>query len=98
MDQVYDFSPNLGHCRLAPEQAVILVVTDERGCETVFGFARYPGTLLDLHGRVILNTTIGERWYFRDFVDSPDERFRKIVKRFADAGYVAAERDEFNAA
>lgn len=33
---------------------------------------------------------------FRNFVDSPDERFRKIVKRFADAGYVEAERDEFD--
>ena len=26
--QVWDFSPTLGHCRLAPERAVILVVTD----------------------------------------------------------------------
>jgi len=39
-EQVRDFSPNTGHCRLEPERAVILVVTDERGRETVFGFAR----------------------------------------------------------
>lgn len=96
--QLWDFSPTLGHCRLAPERAAILVVTDERGCETVFGFARYPETLRDINGRVILKTQVGDRWYFRDFVDSPDERFRKIVKRFADAGYVEAERDEFVAA
>lgn len=94
-EQVWDFSPNLGHCRLAPERAVILVVTDERGCESVFGFARYPETLRDINGRPLLNTAVGDRWFFRDFVDSPDERFRKIVKRFADAGYVEAERDEF---
>lgn len=94
-EQVWNFSPTLGHCRLAPERAVILIVTDKQGCETVFGFARYPETLRDIKGRVILQTTVGGRWYFRDFVDSPDERFRKIVKRFADAGYVEAERDEF---
>jgi len=42
-----------------------------------------------------METAVGDRWYFRDFVDSPDPRFRKIVKRFADAGYLEAERDEF---
>jgi hypothetical protein len=94
-EQVWDFSPTLGHCRLAPERAVILVVTDERGCESAFGFARYPETLRDINGRALLKTPVGDRWYLRDFVDSPDARFRKIVKRFADAGYVEAERDEF---
>jgi hypothetical protein len=94
-EQVWDFSGSLGHCRLAPERAVILVVTDERGCETVFGFARYPETLRDINGRSIMETSVGSRWYFRDFVDSPDPRYRKIVKRFADAGYVEAEKDEF---
>ncbi|MCU0784943.1 MAG: hypothetical protein MUF81_13050 [Verrucomicrobia bacterium] len=94
-EQVWDFSPNLGHCRLAPERAVILMVTDERKCETVFGLARYPETLRDINGRALLKTPVGDRWYFRDFVDSPDPRFRKIVKRFAEAGYVEAESDEF---
>ena len=94
-EQVWDFSPSLGHCRLAPEQAVILVVTDERGCETVFGFARFPGILQSTNGQVLLQTPVGDRWFFRDFVDSPDPRYRKIVKRFSDAGYVAAEKDEF---
>ncbi len=97
-EQVWDFSPSLGHCRLVPERAVILVATDERGCEAVFGFARYPETLRDINGRALLNTSVGGRWFYRDFVDSPDARFRKIVKRFADAGYVEAERDEFVAA
>jgi hypothetical protein len=64
----------------------------------VFGFLKYPGALKDLNGRDVVPTGIGYRWIFRDFVDSPDARFRKIVKRFAGAGYVEAERDEFVAA
>lgn len=93
--QVWDFSASLGHCRLAPERAVILVLTDERGCEVVFGFARYPKTLRDINGRVLLKSPVGDRWFFHDFVDSPDPRYRKIVKRFAEAGYVEKEKDEF---
>ena len=54
--------------------------------------------LQEINGHAVLKTGVGDRWYFRDFVDSPDERFRKIVKRFAEAGYVEAERDEFVAA
>lgn len=96
-DQIWDFSPNLGHCRLAPEKAVVLVVTDEHGRETVFGFARFPEAIRDINGRELLKTAIGERWFFRDYVDSGDPRLRKIVKRFAEAGYVAAEHDEFAA-
>jgi hypothetical protein len=94
-EQVWDFSPGLGHCRLAPERAVILVVTDERGSETVFGFARYPDTLRDINGRELMESPVGNRWFFRESVDSPDPRFRKIVKRFAAAGYLDWEKDEF---
>ena len=97
-EQVRDFSPHSGHCRLEPERAVILVVTDERGIETVFGFAQYPATLRDINGRALLNTNAGDRWQWQDFVDSPDVRFRKIVKRFAEAGYLESETDEFNTA
>ncbi|HZL78717.1 MAG TPA: hypothetical protein VFC17_07675 [Candidatus Limnocylindrales bacterium] len=97
-EQVRDFSPNTGHCRLEPERAVILVVTDERGHEAVFGFARYPATLKDIHGRVLLKTLVGDKWLWQDFVDSGDPRFRRIVKRFAESGYLQAERDEFVAA
>ncbi|MCC6355223.1 MAG: hypothetical protein IT577_15130 [Verrucomicrobiae bacterium] len=93
--QVWDFSPRLGHCRLAPEGAVLLVVTDRRGRETVFGFARYPAVLRDSAGRDLIETPVGDRWFFRDSVDSPDPRYRRIVRRFAEAGYLEAERDEF---
>jgi hypothetical protein len=94
-EQVRDFSPNTGHCRLEPERAVILVVTDERRRETVFGFARYPETLKDIHGRVLLKTQVGDKWRWQDFVDSGDPRFRRIVKRFAESGYLQAEHDDF---
>jgi len=94
-DQVWDFSPTLGHCRLAPERAVILVLTDERGWESVFGFATYPETLRDIDGRLLLKTPLGEQWYFRDFINSPDRRYRQIVKRFKKAGYLKSEEDEF---
>ena len=96
--QVWSHDPVHGDCRVIPERGVVLVVTDKQGCETVFGFFRYPAALEDLNGRDVVSTGLGERWMFRNFVDSPDERFRKIVKRFADAGYVEAERDEFVAA
>jgi hypothetical protein len=94
-EQVRDFSPNTGHCRLEPERALILVVTDERRRETVFGFAHYPETLKDIHGRVLLKTQVGDKWLWQDFVDSGDPRFRRIVKRFAESGYLQAEHDEF---
>jgi hypothetical protein len=96
--QVWSHNPVHGDCRVIPERGVVLVMTDERGCETVFGFLKYPGALKDLNGRDAVPTGIGDRWIFRDFVDSPDVRFRKIVKQFVDAGYVEAERDEFIAA
>jgi hypothetical protein len=41
-EQMWDFSPTLGHGRLAPDRAIVLIVTDEKGSESVFGFARYP--------------------------------------------------------
>jgi len=50
---------------------------------------------VDANQRVILKTGVAGRIGFEDFVDSPDERYRHIVKVFADAGYVEAEKDEF---
>ena len=93
--QVWSHDQVHGDCRIIPERGVVLVVTDERGCETIFGFLKYPGALKDLNDRDFLPTGIGDNWIFRDFVDSPDVRYRKIVKRFADAGYLESEHDEF---
>ncbi len=93
--QVWSHDPVQGSCRVIPERGVLLVVTDEHKCETLFGFFLYPAALIDLNGREVVSTGIRNRWVFRNFVDSPDGRFRKIVKRFADAGYVELEKDEF---
>jgi hypothetical protein len=47
---------------------------------------------------LLLKTQVGDKWRWQDFVDSGDPRFRRIVKRFAESGYLQAERDEFVAA
>jgi hypothetical protein len=93
--QVWDVSPSLGHCRLAPDRAVILVVT--RGRDVGFGFVSFLKTLRDTNGRTLLKSPVGDRWFCRDFVNSPDPRCRKIVKRFSEAGYVESQKDEFAA-
>lgn len=87
-----------GYCRLAPEHGVLLVVTDERGCEVVFGFFRYPRIIRDRAGREIMPVPGAGDWVAGDCVKSPDPRYRAIARRFADAGYLASELDEFAAA
>jgi len=80
---------------LLPTRGVLLLLTDDRGCETAFGFFQFAEAVKDIHGRTLAETGLAGRWYFRDFVDSPDPRFRNIVKQFASAGYLEAEQDEF---
>ena len=87
-----------GYCRLAPEHGVLLVVTDERNCEAVFGFFRYPRMIRDRTSREIMTVPGDGAWVSGDCVKSPDQRYRAIVRRFADAGYLASELDEFEAA
>ena len=94
-EQVFSHDSVHGECRLMPEQAVVLVATDERQVETVFGFFRYPKNLTDINGKTILETRVGGNWQQTDFVDSPDSRYRTIVKEFANAGYLADSIDEF---
>lgn len=84
-----------GSCRVIPEKGVILVITDERGCETVFGFLFFPDSLTDMNGKELATLPSKGRWIFRDFVDGPDSRYRKIVGMFAKAGYLESEMDEF---
>jgi hypothetical protein len=84
-----------GYCRLAPEHGVLLVVTDERGCEVVFGFFRYPRIIRDRAGRAIMSVPGAGDWIAGDCVKSPDPRYRAIARRFAAAGYLASELDEF---
>lgn len=83
-----------GSCRLVPRVGVVLVVTDERGSETCFGFMKYPAAVRDIDGNALAETGQGDAWAYRNFVDSPDPRYRRIVERFAEAGYLAEEKDE----
>jgi len=76
-------------------EAVFLVVTDERRCETCFGFLRYPESILDVFGKVLAETELGRDWAFEDFVKSPDPRYRRLVAMFRERGYVASEQDDF---
>jgi hypothetical protein len=93
--QAFRHDPVRGSCRLIPEQGVILTVTNEYEQETVFGFLRYPKTLEDANGRKILDTKLGGDWRYADFVDSPDPRYRAIVQKFAEAGYLQESIDEY---
>ena len=93
---VWNHDQQHGTARVIPNMAVVLVLTDERRCETIFGFFKYPEDIMDIHGKPIAKTGLKNRWISRDFVDSPDPRFREIVRLFANAGYVESEKDEFS--
>ncbi|MFA6046513.1 MAG: hypothetical protein WC718_16130 [Phycisphaerales bacterium] len=91
----WSFSREAGGGRLAPDHGVLLVVTDERARESVFGFFRYPQVIRDRTGREVMSVPGGGAWTSGDCVKSADPRYRSIVRRFAAAGYVASELDEF---
>jgi len=93
--QVQSHDPVHGSCRVMPRRGVVLVVMDAQKCETVFGFFQFPATLKDLNGEDVVETGAGNRWTYRNFLDSPDPRYRQIVKRFTKAGYTEFEKDEF---
>lgn len=84
-----------GTARVIPSRAVVLVLTDEHRCETVFGFFKYPAEILDVNGKQLVKTGLDDRWTSRYFVDSPDPRFRTIVAMFAKAGFLETEKDEY---
>jgi hypothetical protein len=93
--QLRNHDPESGECRLYPKHGVVLVVTDEKGCETCFGFFKFPDHIIDIHNAILADTGLAGRWWFRDFVDSPDPRYRVIVKRFEKQGFVQAAKDDF---
>ena len=84
-----------GTCRVISKRVVVLVVTAAQKRETVFGVFQFPAALQDLNSRDVVTTHQADQWTFQNFVNSPDSRFRQIVKRFAAAGHLDAERDEF---
>jgi len=91
----WNYGAGTGYCRLAPEHGVLLVVTDAEGRESVFGFFRYPRVIRDRDGREIMPVPGDGAWVSGNFVNSPDQRYRALVRRFAAAGYLASELDEF---
>lgn len=94
-EAVWEHNPNDESCHLLPTKGVVLVVTDEHKCETVFGFFQYAETVKDIHGRTLAETGLAGRWRLSNVVDSPDPRFREIVALFTARGYVTREKDEF---
>ena len=94
--QLRSHDPESGECRLFPQQGVVLVVTDERGCETCFGFFKYPEHITDIHGAILADPGLGSRGWFRDFVSSPDPRYRTIVAKFQDRGFLRSVRDDYD--
>ena len=93
--QLRDHDPVTGECRLIPSHGVVFVVTDKQCCEACFGFLKFPEHISDIHGAIIANTGLEGRWWFRDFVSSPDPRYREIVSRFKASGFAIRVRDEF---
>lgn len=92
---VVSHDPITGSCRITPEHGILLVLTDERGIEGAFGFFRYPSTIYDDTGRKIMPTPSGSSWIFSDFIKTADPRYRAIVRRFAEAGYLVTEQDDY---
>jgi len=93
--QVDHHNAHAGAVRLVPVRAVVLAVTDAAGCESCFGFMQFPNSLIDESGATIMPLPYGDRWMFKDFIDTPDPRYRAIVREFEQAGYLASSMDEF---
>jgi hypothetical protein len=93
--QVNHHNAEAGSVRLVPVRAVALVVTDASGCESCFGFMQFPESLVDESGATIMPLPLGDRWMFKDYIDTPDPRYRAIVREFDQAGYLASSKDEF---
>jgi hypothetical protein len=94
--RVWHLDTSSGACRVPPSAGVVLVITDERGCETIFGFMKFPEKIKAMDGAVVAETGLKGSWWFGEHVKSPDPRYREIVRRFQEAGYLEGEEDEFN--
>jgi len=92
--RVWDLDKAEGTCRVPPSQGVVLVISNEQREETVLGFFRFPETIEDAKARVVAETGLLGAWYFEGSVASADPRYRELVGKFAEAGYLEAEREE----
>jgi hypothetical protein len=93
--QVDHHNAQAGAVRLVPVRAVVLAVTDAAGCESCFGFMQFPDCLVDESGVTVMHLPSGDNWMFKGCIDTPDPRFRAIVREFEQAGYLALSKDEF---
>jgi len=87
-----------GECGIFPVDGIILVVVNQAGLETTFGFLRFPKSITgvnDTGTEVRIEFPVGPEWKFRYWVQSPDPRYRKLVSLFAASGYLAEERDDY---
>ena len=88
----------LGECGVFPVHGVVLVVVNETGLETTFGFLKFPPAIegmTDVGSRVRIENPVGADWRFGQRVQSPDPRYRALVRDFAEAGFLASEEDEY---
>ena len=95
-EAVWEHDARAGTCHVLPHKGVLLVVTDESGCETIFGFFQFPAAVRDSGGSIVAESNLVGRWHSDQFIDSPDPRFRTIIRLFAEAGFLASERDEYH--
>jgi hypothetical protein len=54
--QLWHHGQQSGTAHVIPSRGVVLIVTNERQCETVFGFLQYPAAIKDLNGKVVAVT------------------------------------------
>jgi hypothetical protein len=93
--QVDHHNAQAGSVRLVPVRAVVVAVTDAVGCESCFGFMQFSDSLVDESGAMIMPLPSGDNWMFKDCIDTPDPRYRAIVREFERAGFLASSKDEF---
>jgi len=88
-----------GECGIYPTSGVILVVVNEAGHETTFGFLKFPPSIVGIAedgSKVLIEDPVRSDWRFHQRVQSPDPRYRALVRDFADAGFLASEEDDYD--
>lgn len=94
-DSVWDYGPDSGVCRIIPEQAIVLIVTDEDHVEYCFGFFRYPSEIMVAGKPISLPRETIDGWIQAESLKSSDARLRKILLMLREDGFVKEEVDEF---
>lgn len=90
-----------GECSVYPASGVILVVVNEAGHEATFGFLKFPQTIAGIAedgSRVLFEPPGCSDWQFQQRVQSPDPRYRALIRDFAEAGFLASTEDDYGPA